>query len=294
MMMSDDAPRLPVSVCIPVKNEEVNLASCLTLLKDFDDVVVVDSASHDRTREVAHAAGAKVVQFQWNGEFPKKRNWMLRNHAFVHPWVLFLDADERMNPAFVEELRQVLATTSHVGFWISFTNWFMGRPLYHGDVFHKLALLRVGSGEYERFPESAWTDLDMEVHEHPVLTGTVGELRTRLEHHDFRGLKNYLARHNEYSSWEACRFRWLHSASDGDWAALNKRQRFKYRNLHRWWFAAFYWFAVLVLKQGIRDGVAGIRLAGMKRRYFQEVRLKILEAQRTGGNVEGRSAAKTV
>jgi hypothetical protein len=160
----------------------------------------------------------------------------------------------------------------------------MGVPLHHGDVFRKLALVRVGSGEYERFPEAAWTKLDMEVHEHPVLNGTAGEFKTRLEHHDFRGLKNYLDRHNEYSSWEACRFQWLQTALATDWAALNRRQRFKYQNIHRWWFASFYWFVVLALKQGFRDGVAGWSLAGMKRRYFQEVRLKILEAQRSANN----------
>lgn len=274
---------LPVSVCIPVKNEEVNLAACLPLLGDFDDVVVVDSGSDDQTVAIAHGAGAKVVQFQWNGQFPKKRNWMLRNHAFDHPWVLFLDADERMNGAFVEELRQVLPSTPHVGFHVSFINWFMGAQLRHGDVFRKLSLFRVGAGEYEKFPEVSWTTLDMEVHEHPVLKGTVGDLKTPLEHHDFRGLKSYLARHNEYSTWEAQRFLWLQTAPREAWAALNERQRFKYRNLHRWWFAAFYWFAILVLKQGIRDGIAGFRLAGMKKRYFHEVRLKILEA-RKGGN----------
>lgn len=281
--MIDSPLPLPVSVCIPVKNEEANLAACLRLLGDFEEVVVVDSASEDRTVGIAHAAGATVLQFKWNGEFPKKRNWALRNHVFAHPWVLFLDADERMNPDFVAELRRALTGTPHSGFWISFTNWFMGRPLHHGDVFRKLALLRVGSGEYERFPEVSWSSLDMEVHEHPVLNGTTGKLSARLEHHDFRGLKNYLARHNEYSSWEANRFLWLQSAGSEAWASLNQRQQFKYRHLHRSWFGVFYWLTAFVLKMGFRDGVAGLRLAGLKRRYFHEVRLKIIEAQRTGG-----------
>ena len=281
-MSSATSASLPVSVCIPVRNDEINLAACLSLLGDFDEVVVVDSASQDRTVEVALQAGAKVLQFQWDGGFPKKRNWALRNHAFVHPWVLFLDADERMNAAFVAELRRVLPQTPHAGFWISFTNWFMGCPLHHGDVFRKLALFRLGAGEYERFPEASWTNLDMEVHEHPVLTGTSGELATRLEHHDFRNLKNYLARHNEYSSWEANRFLWLQKAGPEGWQGLNQRQRFKYAHLHRRWLAWIYWLMSLVIKKGILDGRAGVRLATIKRRYFQEIRLKILEALRTG------------
>ena len=119
---------MPVSVCIPVRDDAINLQTCLALLGDFDEVVVVDSGSVDHTVEVAQQAGAKVLQFKWEGGFPKKRNWTLRNHIFAHPWVLFLDADERMNAEFVAELRETLRDTPHAGFWISFTNWFLGSP----------------------------------------------------------------------------------------------------------------------------------------------------------------------
>lgn len=273
---------LPISVCIPVKNEALNLPACLAALTAFDEVVVVDSGSTDGTVELARQAGAAVLQFEWDGQFPKKRNWALRNHPFRHPWVLFLDADERMNSTCVAELRAILADTPHSGFWISFTNWFMGAPLHHGDVFHKLALFKIGAGEYERFPEDSWSKLDMEVHEHPVLQGTTGELKTRLEHQDYRGLKSYLAKHNEYSSWEANRFIWLQSAAPEAWRMLNGRQRFKYRALDRWWLAWVYWAAAVWLKKGFLDGRNGFRFGLMKRRYFQEIRLKIQEIRRTG------------
>lgn len=273
---------LPVSVCIPVKDEELNLPACLAALAAFDDIVVVDSGSTDRTVELARHAGATVLQFTWDGRFPKKRNWALRNHAFRHPWILFLDADERVTPEFVEELRRVIAATPHAGFWIAFTNWFMGRPLRRGDVLRKLALFRIGSGEYERFPETFWSNLDMEVHEHPQLNGTVGVLRSRLEHHDGRGLTHHLRRHNEYSTWEANRFLWLETAGADHWAQLTDRQRFKYRYLDRAWFAWFYWLMSVVIKRGFLDGRAGLTLGALKRRYFQEVRLKIQAARRTG------------
>jgi hypothetical protein len=203
----------------------------------------------------------------------------LRNHRFANPWVLFLDADERINPTFVDELRRVLPGTPHVGFWISFTNWFMNRPLRHGDVFRKLALFRIGAGEYECLPEVLWSRLDMEVHEHPVLAGSVGDLQTRLDHEDRRDLKHYLAKHNEYSSWEANRFLWLQSAGAQPWQALNSRQQFKYRYLDRFWFAWLYWFMAAIVKRGFLDGQAGLRLAALKRRYFEEVRLKIIEVR---------------
>jgi glycosyltransferase involved in cell wall biosynthesis len=279
--MTDAREILPVSVCIPVRNEEANLPDCLAALTDFDEIVVVDSGSTDRTLEIAKTAGASIVQFQWNGMFPKKRNWALANYRFRHPWILFLDADERMTPEFVAELRSILKNTSHSGFWISYTNWFMGKPLHHGDVFRKLALFQIGKGEYERIPENSWSALDMEVHEHPVIDGSIGILHSRLEHQDYRGLKNYLQRHNEYSSWEANRFLWFESASQKDWEPLTDRQRFKYRFLDRPWFAWFYWFVSVILKRGFCDGLSGLTLGKMKRHYFEEVRLKILESRRT-------------
>ena len=59
--------RLPVTVVIPVLNEELNLPSCLNALGDaFEKVLVVDSGSTDRTTEIASAAGAEVLQFMWN------------------------------------------------------------------------------------------------------------------------------------------------------------------------------------------------------------------------------------
>jgi glycosyltransferase involved in cell wall biosynthesis len=272
-----------IAVCIPVKNEESNLPACLAALAgQVEEIVVVDSGSTDRTREIAKAAGAQVLDFQWNGKFPKKRNWVLRNHRFASPWVLFLDADERVTPAFLAELRAKLPTTPHDGFWISFDNWFMGMPLRYGDTFRKLALFRLGAGEYERFPEDHWSALDIEIHEHPVLNGTTGQITARLEHHDYRGLKHYIAKHNEYSSWEANRHRWLQAAGPEEWARLNARQRFKYRNLHRWWLGSLYFFLSFVMKRGFLDGVAGWHFARLKMRYFDEVRLKIREDKDAG------------
>jgi len=81
---------LPVTVVIPVLNEELNLPSCMEALGDaFAEVVVVDSGSTDRTCEIAEQAGAKILQFQWDGAFPKKRNWALSHHDFQTPWVFF-------------------------------------------------------------------------------------------------------------------------------------------------------------------------------------------------------------
>ena len=70
---------IPISVVIPVKNEEKNLPRSLDLLTEFSEIIVVDSGSTDSTKEIAEKWGARFINFEWNGKFPKKRNWVLRN-----------------------------------------------------------------------------------------------------------------------------------------------------------------------------------------------------------------------
>ena len=136
-----------ITIVVPVKNEERNLPECLENVKAFEYVVLVDSGSSDRTLEIAVEYGREVVHFRWNGEFPKKRNWVLRNYKFKTPWVMFLDADERITPVFCKELEYVLPRTKSNAFICFYDNWFMGQMLRHGDVMHKTAILRLGAGE---------------------------------------------------------------------------------------------------------------------------------------------------
>lgn len=255
-----------VTVFLPVKNEAKNLPACLEALKGFSHKVLIDSGSTDETIALAKAAGCEVLDFRWDGHFPKKRNWALQNYAVKTPWVLFLDADERMTETFADELVQTLPTTPHNCFWLYFDNWFMGRMLRHGDVMHKTALLRVGTGGYERIPESEWSNLDMEIHEHLVVKGTSGAIRARLEHHDMRPLKSYYIKHCEYAAWESGRVGRL----KGD-EKLSRRQRLKYRLIRNPIFPILYFMATYFLKLGFLDGWAGFYFAAGKAAYFYQI-----------------------
>jgi glycosyltransferase involved in cell wall biosynthesis len=92
--MQDDAGSRPppVTAAVPVKNEACNLAACLERLSRFAEIVVIDSGSTDRTREIAERFGARIVDFTWDGRYPKRRNWFLLDDPPSQPWVLFLDA----------------------------------------------------------------------------------------------------------------------------------------------------------------------------------------------------------
>lgn len=263
-----------LTIVIPVKNEAANLPECLERLKDIRHVVVVDSGSTDETCEIAAKFGREVVQFVWNGQFPKKRNWVLRNYAFKTPWVMFLDADEFPDRRFWNELEAVLPDTKYVGFWVGYDIWFLGRILRHGVHAKKTAVLRIGHGEYEQIDEKQWSKLDMEIHEHILFDGPVGSLSTRIEHHDKKPLSAYYDRHNAYSNWEAERYFKIRNRS-----ALTFKQRVKYFFMESKIYPLFYFFAFYVLKLGFLDGQPGFFFAIGKLCQLYHIRAKVYEVK---------------
>ena len=134
--------QIPITIVVPVLDEAENLARCLTRLGRFSEVVVIDSGSKDRTVEIAAEAGARVLRFEWDGHYPKKRNWFLLNHTPANDWVLFLDADEFVTDAFCDEVAAAVCDDEVNGFWIQYDNFFLGRRLRHGIPQRKLALFR--------------------------------------------------------------------------------------------------------------------------------------------------------
>jgi glycosyltransferase involved in cell wall biosynthesis len=269
---------LDLTIAIPIKNEQVNLINCLDSIGvDFAQrIVLLDSGSTDGTLPIAHDRGLDVMQFNWDGRFPKKRNWFLKRHTPQTKWILFLDADEYVTPQFKEELKRVLPNTQHTGFWLSYSVYFQGKKLKGGYPLDKLALFRVGSGEYERIDEDAWSDLDMEVHEHPIINGSVGFIHSKIDHQDFRGVSHWVSKHNQYSSWEAARF--IRYASDPDvrtqWTC---RQKIKYSFMRTPFLGIAYFFGSFFLMGGWRDGFIGLSYAILKMSYFTQIYCKCKE-----------------
>src|SRR4051812_45672634 len=116
---------------IPTLNEAKNLPRCLDHLRWADDIVLIDSNSTDGTQEIARAYGARVVPFTWNGRWPKKRNWALREAPLKYEWILMVDADEWIVPELAREVAEAIKSNDYVGFWINRKFIFMGRWLKH-------------------------------------------------------------------------------------------------------------------------------------------------------------------
>ena len=198
------ADKLPVTVIIFTLNEERNLPDALASVQWADTVIVVDSHSTDRTADIAMAADAKVVQFDYPGHGPKKMEWSLRNLHFDHEWVFLLDADERITPQLRLEIAEAIEQGKADGYCVDREFHFLGREV---RCFRPNWNLRLFKHHLGRFEDLGLNDLpgtgDIEVHEHVVLSGRMGFLVHPLLHDDDRGLTAWLTRHNRYATWEA-------------------------------------------------------------------------------------------
>ena len=256
---------LPVTVIIPVRNEAHNLPRCLEALREIGEVYVVDSQSTDETCAIAESFGAKVVQFHYQGGWPKKRQWAMDTLPIAHDWILLLDADEVLTSELAGEIREAIQRPGAAGYRIRLQMYFLGKILRHGDAsFWKLSLFRKGKAHYEcRLSGQDASMADMEVHEHVVVDGAIAELRCSLIHHNVESLSRYIQKHNEYSNWEAQVLLQPEGGSEEMRASLfgtqAQRRRWLKRKLYRLPGSPVLLFLYRYLfRLGFLDGVPGL------------------------------------
>ncbi|WP_293048094.1 glycosyltransferase family 2 protein, partial [Moorena sp. SIO1F2] len=204
--MKSPNTKLPVSVLIPAKNEEANLPACLESVNRADEVFVVDSQSSDRSIEIVEEYGANLVQFHFNGFWPKKKNWSLDNLEFRNQWVLIVDCDERITPELWDEIAVAIENHDYNGYYINRKVFFLGQWIRFGGKYPdwNLRLFKHEKGRYENLKTEGIPNTgDNEVHEHVVLEGKAGYLQNDMLHIDFKDIYHWLERHNRYSNWEA-------------------------------------------------------------------------------------------
>ena len=196
---------VPVSVIVPIKNEAGNLPRCLASIHWADEIFVVDSQSTDGSIDIARQHSAQVVQFQFNGTWPKKKNWALENLPFRNEWVFILDADEVLPTEAEREFGEAIANAGDLaGYWINRRFMFIGKWLRHSYYPNwNLRLFRHSLGRYEKLTESNTQSGDNEVHEHVIVNGPTGRLRCEMDHYAFPTVEVFVEKHNRYSNWEA-------------------------------------------------------------------------------------------
>ncbi|MFE4105291.1 glycosyltransferase family 2 protein [Almyronema epifaneia] len=296
--------KIPVSVLIPAKNEEANLPACLESVARADEIFVVDSQSSDRSIEIAESAGAQVIQFHFNGRWPKKKNWSLENLSFRNDWVLIVDCDERITPELWDEIALAIQSDDHNGYYINRRVYFLGKWIRHGGKYPdwNLRLFRHRQGRYENLhTEDIRNTGDNEVHEHVIVPGAIGYLKNDMLHIDFRDLYQWLARHNRYSNWEARVYYNLLTGmgEDGTIGASLfgdsvQRKRFLKKIWVRLPFRPLLRFILFYFVQlGFLDGKAGYIYGRLLSQYEYQIGVKLYELRQFSGHLNVQ-AAETV
>ena len=300
--MFSQSEKIPVSVLIPAKNEESNLPACLESVARADEVFVVDSQSSDRSIEISTNYGANVVQFYFNGRWPKKKNWSLDNLPFRNEWVLIVDCDERITPELWDEIATVIQDPNYNGYYLNRRVFFLGQWIRYGGKYPdwNLRLFKHKSGRYENLnTEDIPNTGDNEVHEHVILDGKVGYLKNDMLHIDFRDIYHWLERHNRYSNWEARVYYNILTGNDesgtiganlfGD-AVQRKRflkkiwVKLPFKPLLR--FILFY-----VIRLGFLDGKAGYIYGRLLSQYEYQIGVKLYELRQFGGKLNVNAQA---
>ena len=295
--------KIPVSVLIPAKNEQANLPACLASLSRADEIFIVDSQSTDNSIEIAKSHGVNVVQFNFNGRWPKKKNWSLDNLPFRNEWVLIVDCDERITPELWEEIDQVIQNDEYTGYYLNRRVFFLGKWIRYGGKYPdwNLRLFQHKKGRYENLnTEDIPNTGDNEVHEHVILQGKVGYLKNDMLHEDFRDLYHWLERHNRYSNWEArVYFNILTGKDDSGTIGANlfgdavQRKRFLKKVWVRLPFKPILRFVLFyIIQRGFLDGKAGYIYARLLSQYEYQIGVKLYELRNYGGHLNTATTLK--
>ena len=180
-----------LTVIIITKNEEDVISDAVKSAKDIaEEILVIDANSTDRTSEWASKLGAKVIKHQFR-DFSDQRNF-----GFLHaksPWILYLDADERLTNEFKSEVSKLIDSNNeaYAGFYIRRKTFYYGRDWNFIDRVQRLFLK-------DKFIE--WFGV---VHETPKVKGEFGEIKSPIIHLTHRNLSQMLRKTNEWSEYEA-------------------------------------------------------------------------------------------
>lgn len=185
------AAPLPVSVIVLARDEAARIGPCLDSVGWAAERLVIDSGSTDGTPSIAAARGARVVLQPWLG-FGRQRQAAER-HA-TQPWILMLDADERVTPDLERELRARWAEWDRrgvVAIALPRRTWYMGRPLRWYRPFARDWVLRLYRAGGARWSDDA-------VHERLQCSGRIARARHHLEHHSYRSVTDHLRKAARY------------------------------------------------------------------------------------------------
>jgi len=255
-------PKISLSIIILTFNEEKNITACLDSIGDyFETIFVVDSGSTDRTLEILKGYPVQVIHHPFEN-YSKQRNWAFENLTIQTDWILNMDADHRLTPEIIDELRFIfnqpidpnlngmLASrkTLFMGKWIRYGGHY---PTYHAVIFRK------GKGICE----------DKLYDQHFKITGDVIKLKGDIIDLITESLSTFTLRHDKWSNLEAFE-QFHHGAKNADTiiGSLSNKNPIAQRRFLKNIYESFplfvrpflYFFIRYFLRLGFLDGKRGL------------------------------------
>ena len=243
-----------LTVVILTKNEEKDIVAAIqNAQKLTDKVLIVDSGSTDKTVEIAKQHGARVVFRAWDNDFAAQRNFALQHVDTV--WVLYIDADERMNDILLEDIRAKVAESEKKMYRLIRRNSAFGRDFKYGVL---------GPDSVVRLFPSQGVIWEGKVHERPVGKFAEETLKGYLQHYTYASFDEYLEKMNKYASI----------------GAVDRKMRGKKCSVIKDFIfrPAFAFFKMYILKLGFLEGWMGLVLCLNYANYTlnKYVKLKML------------------
>lgn len=246
---------MSLAIIILTKNEEKNITDVITNARlCTDEVIIVDSGSTDKTVELASELKAKVVFREWDNDFSAQRNFALTQTEA--DWILYLDADERMNPVLIESIKNVVTHKEDKQYSIMRKVRSFGHEFHHG-IFKPDFVTRL-------FPTNSvyWEN---KVHERPVCALKLEKLNGYIEHYTYESWRQWMEKANYYTDiWAKDNF------TQGKRASLGSAF------LH----ASFGFIRAYVFQGGFLDGWFGLYSSIQHFTYTVMKYLKLYEIQK--------------
>lgn len=181
----------PVCVVIPTLNEADRLAACLASVGWAAEIIVADAGSTDGTVAIARHHGATVIQVR-GCTIAGQRN--AAAELASQPWILYVDADERVTPELAASIADATAAPPADAFRIHFRNRYLGAPMERGGW---------GCDRHVRLARAHVRWQVKQVHERLDYDGPVADLCGRMDHDSYRNLEHQLTKVTNYSAWGA-------------------------------------------------------------------------------------------
>jgi len=179
-----------ISVIVLTLNEERNIRRCLGSVRWAGEVIVVDSFSTDRTREISREFGAKVIEHEYDSDLNQRERGF---RVAGGDWILVLDADEEVSPELADEIGRVLAAAPAAeGFAVPRLMNFHGRWIRHGGWYPGYT--------FRLFRKDRVTVEDAAVHGGYTVPGEKGRLVNPIHHYSYDSISHYISKMNDYTS----------------------------------------------------------------------------------------------